>query len=53
LDPGGEIQQLYQIRGYPTTYFIDRQGTIQDIYIGLLSEKTIDEWLASAGLEGS
>ncbi len=53
LDPGGEIQQLYRIRGYPSTYLLDRDGVIRDIHIGLLTENRMDEMLASVGLEES
>lgn len=51
LDPGGEIQQLYQIRGYPTSYLVDRDGKILDVHIGLLPENTLDGWLSLVGLE--
>jgi peroxiredoxin len=34
LDTSGEVQRLYLIRAFPTTFFIDRQGTIREVAIG-------------------
>ncbi len=34
FDEDGEVSLLYQLRSLPTTYFIDRQGIIQDVVIG-------------------
>jgi peroxiredoxin len=34
LDAEGRVQELYEVRAFPTTYFIDRQGRIQEIVIG-------------------
>jgi peroxiredoxin len=45
LDPGGKVQELYRMRGYPTTVFIDANGIIQVIHIGTLSEKQVEEYL--------
>jgi peroxiredoxin len=50
LDPGAEIQQLYQVRGYPKSYFLDTEGVIQIQHIGLIVESQLDEYLASVGL---
>jgi peroxiredoxin len=50
LDPGGKVQELYLVRGYPTTYVIDRAGILRVQHIGVMSGETFDEALASAGL---
>ena len=50
LDPGGKIQQLYKVRGYPTTVVLDREGRIQAYHIGILSHSQLDGYLASVGL---
>jgi len=50
LDPGAEVQKLYQIRGYPTSFFIDADGIIQVQHIGLIVESQLDEYLAEIGL---
>jgi len=39
LDSEGKIAQQYSIPGIPTTFFIDRDGIIQDIRIGAFQSK--------------
>ncbi len=51
LDPGAEVQELYRIRGYPTSYFVDADGFIRAIHIGLLTEGQLDGYLADLGFE--
>ena len=34
LDPGQEVALMYNIRAFPTTFFIDADGKIQDIQVG-------------------
>ena len=34
LDISGEVSQQYQLRGLPSTYFIDRKGVIQAVVVG-------------------
>lgn len=34
LDTSGKVTRLYQVQALPTTYFIDRQGIIQNVIIG-------------------
>jgi|MudIll2142460700_1097286.scaffolds.fasta_scaffold21764_2 thiol-disulfide isomerase/thioredoxin len=50
LDPDGKIQELYRIKGYPTTYIVDKDGIIRFQHIGLLSEKQIEEYLDAVGI---
>jgi peroxiredoxin len=50
LDPGGRIQALYQVVGYPTTYFVDRSGVIQIAHIGSMDEAQLDKYLRQMGL---
>jgi peroxiredoxin len=51
LDPGGEIQRRYRIRGYPTSFFLDSSGVIQVLHIGVMTESQLDTYLAEIGLE--
>lgn len=37
LDEKGHVQDLYQIRGMPTTYFVDKQGTVRAVWAGVLT----------------
>ena len=46
LDSRGDVQQLYNVRGLPTTFFIDREGRIADRWAGLLTERLLEEQLA-------
>lgn len=50
LDPGGLVQKLYRIRGYPSTYIIDRDGIIQAEHIGLMTTNQLDDYLTQVGL---
>ena len=42
LDPGGEIQNLYRIVGYPTSFFVDSEGVIKVQHIGVMTEGQLD-----------
>jgi cytochrome c biogenesis protein CcmG, thiol:disulfide interchange protein DsbE len=52
LDPSAEVQNLYQVRGYPSSYFVDRQGIIRAIQIGVMTEGQLDHGLSVLGLGG-
>lgn len=41
LDESGAVGELYEIRNLPTTYFLDADGIIQDVFVGILSEKLL------------
>jgi peroxiredoxin len=45
LDPGGEIQGRFLVRGYPATFFIDEKGVITTEHIGAITEGLLDEYL--------
>ncbi|QYK50532.1 MAG: TlpA family protein disulfide reductase [Anaerolineales bacterium] len=45
LDADGNVQELYRVRGYPTTFFIDAQGVIRFFHIGEMSAADIDNYL--------
>ena len=50
LDPGGEVQDLYRVRGYPTTYLVDPDGVVQVAHIGFMTEGQIDRYLEQVGV---
>lgn len=47
IDPEGAIRELYEVRGLPTTIFIDKGGRIDAIYAGALTPTALEERLAS------
>jgi peroxiredoxin len=50
LDPGAKVQQLYRVRGYPSSYFVDRDGFITIVHIGLMTEGQLDDYLLTLEL---
>ncbi len=50
LDPGGKVQSLYRLRGYPTSYFIDKEGIIRAMQIGQLSSSQLKRYLSQVGV---
>lgn len=46
LDTRGDVQQLYSVRGLPTTVFIDREGRVVERWAGLLTEPMLEANLA-------
>ena len=49
LDPGADVQILYQIRGYPTSMFVDENGIIQIVHVGLMTQSQLDDYLSQMG----
>lgn len=45
LDEAGDVDALYQIEGYPTSIFIDRDGIIQYIYLGGIEPELLSQYL--------
>jgi thiol-disulfide isomerase/thioredoxin len=50
MDPDSRIQDLYRIRAFPTSYFIDQNGIIRAVHIGTLSEALLDRYLEQIGV---
>jgi cytochrome c biogenesis protein CcmG/thiol:disulfide interchange protein DsbE len=46
LDPDGEIVDLYEVRVFPTTIWIDEQGIVRAEHLGALDDALIDDYLA-------
>jgi cytochrome c biogenesis protein CcmG, thiol:disulfide interchange protein DsbE len=44
-DAGGDIRTLYELRGMPTSIFIDRQGKIAATWAGLLTPAQLEQML--------
>lgn len=50
LDPEGRIQSLYDIRGYPTTFFLDEKGIVRAVVMGALDETSLPRYLEKVGV---
>lgn len=50
LDPGGRVQNLYRVRGYPTSIFLDENGVVQIVHIGIMAESQLDGYLQQLGV---
>ena len=46
LDTKGDVANTYQIVAYPTTYIIDSQGIIQEIFQGAINDETMEKELS-------
>ena len=53
IDESGDIHALYQVRQYPTTFIIDRQGRLSDRHIGLRDWNAPDVVEALRSLTGN
>lgn len=43
MDSDFEVGELYNVRGLPTTFFIDRDGIIRDVWAGEMNSITLAE----------
>jgi thiol-disulfide isomerase/thioredoxin len=50
LDPGGAVQRLYRVIGYPTTYFVDDDGRLAAQHIGVLDDRLLETYLEQIGV---
>lgn len=54
LDEGDQVANLYNLRAYPTSFFVDREGKLTDVRRGaFVNEKDIERYLAKLLPEGS
>jgi peroxiredoxin len=42
LDPAGSVVDQYQVRSFPTTIVIDRDGVVRHIQVGMISEEELE-----------
>jgi thiol-disulfide isomerase/thioredoxin len=50
LDPGYKVEDLYRVRAFPTTFFVDKSGTIRYQHIGVLDQGQLVQYLAQLGV---
>ena len=48
-DTDGALRNLYEVRGMPTSVFIDRDGKIFTIWTGMLTDKLLQELITKMG----
>jgi cytochrome c biogenesis protein CcmG/thiol:disulfide interchange protein DsbE len=46
MDSKGEVGRAYGVVGLPSTFFVDRSGTISAVHRGIISREQIDSYLA-------
>lgn len=51
IDQGMRVNNLYRVRSYPTSFLVDREGVIQVVHMGLMTDRQLAEYLAEMGLE--
>jgi peroxiredoxin len=51
LDPGESVVRLYRILAFPTTFIVDREGVVQKLHLGALTEDALNQYLTDLGLE--
>lgn len=50
LDPGARVFDLYRVRGYPTSFFINRDGMIDRQHVGYMTAAQLTTYLDQLGL---
>jgi peroxiredoxin len=50
LDPGSVVNDLYRVRGYPTTFFVNRDGYVDRQHIGFMTTGQLATYLDDLGL---
>lgn len=43
LDQTGETGESYKIKTLPASYFIDKDGNLRDVFVGVMNKKTLEE----------
>jgi thiol-disulfide isomerase/thioredoxin len=46
MDTEGAVRQLFRVPGLPTTYFVDREGSIASVVVGPLTPQVLEDRLA-------
>jgi peroxiredoxin len=47
LDSSGKVAEAYGVQGLPTSFFIDSEGIIQEVYLGSMSRSVIEDNLST------
>lgn len=46
LDEAGDVSRLYSVANYPTSVFVDDEGVVTAVHLGLMTEEQIEGYLA-------
>ncbi len=46
LDEAGDVARLYSVANYPTSVFVDGEGLVTAVHLGLMTEEQIEGYLA-------
>lgn len=46
LDEDSSVSKTYRVNSLPTTYFIDQEGVITNIHIGIISQAVLEDGIA-------
>lgn len=50
LDRTGEVEDLFKVRGLPSTFFIDEEGDIQFLHLGAVTESQLQGYMDELGV---
>jgi cytochrome c biogenesis protein CcmG, thiol:disulfide interchange protein DsbE len=50
LDQGGIVSEMYFVKNYPMTFFIDRDGVLRAQHLGQLSNELLTRYLEQIGI---
>lgn len=51
LDHDGVVSDLYYVRNYPTTFFVDAEGVLRAQHLGMLTEERMVKYLETIGIQ--
>ena len=43
MDPTRDVQRLYHVRAFPTSFFVDREGIIREAIFGSMTRPVIED----------
>jgi thiol-disulfide isomerase/thioredoxin len=50
IDADEAVQELYRIRGFPTSVIVGRDGIIHTVHFGSISSSQLDRYLSEMGI---
>ena len=50
LDTEGDVHRQYLVRGFPTTFLVDREGILRVQHVGVMTDEQLDVYIKDLGL---